>query len=156
MAPDTAKTARHPVHPGAVAFLDDEELTFMERYGDWIYIGVMVIGVFGSAFAALSSRFRRQSHEQARRLDQLLGLMRAARRCDDLVALEQLEQDADEIFAATLQVATHEEIDPNRLAAFSLALEQVRHAIGERRRLLAGLMPPEGAAVAAPQSPERA
>ena len=155
MAPDTAKTARHPVHPGAAAFIDDEELTFMERYGDWIYVGVMVIGVFGSAFAALSSRFRRQSHEQARRLDQLLGLMRAARRCEDLAALDRLEQDADEIFAATLQVATHQEIDPNRLAAFSLALEQVRHAIGERRRLLAGLMPSEAASLPAAHGAER-
>lgn len=136
-APDTAKAARHPVHPGAAAFLDDEELTFMERYGDWIYFGVMVVGFFGSAFAAVSSRFRRQSHEQARRLDQLLGIMRAARRCNDPGELDRLEQDADDIFAATLQIATHEEIDPNRLAAFSLALEQVRHAIGERRRLLA-------------------
>ena len=116
----------------------------MERYGDWIYFGVMVVGFFGSAIAAVSSRFRRQSHEQARRLDQLLGLMRAARRCDDPAELDRLEQDADDIFAATLQIATHEEIDPNRLAAFSLALEQVRHAIGERRRLLAlGIVTPD-------------
>ena len=135
-APDTAKAARHPVHPGAAAFLDDEELTFMDRYGDWIYFGVMVVGFFGSAIAALSTRFRRQSHEQARRLDQLLGLMRSARRCADAHELDRLEEKADDIFAATLAVATHEEIDPNRLAAFSLALEQVRHAIAERRRLL--------------------
>ena len=154
-APDTAKTARHPVHPGAAAFLDDEELTFMERYGDWIYFGVMVIGFFGSAVAALSSRFRRQSHEQARRLDQLLGLMRTARRCEDLAALDQLEQDADEIFAATLQVATHEEIDPSRLAAFSLALEQVRHAIGEKRRLLASMDLPQAGAAPASHATER-
>lgn len=136
MAPDTAKAARHPVHPGAAAFLDDEELTFMERYGDWIYFGVMVVGFFGSAFAAISTRFRRQSHEQAQRLDQLLSLMRTARRCADPEELDRLEEKADDIFAATLAVATHEEIDPNRLAAFSLALEQVRHAIAERRRLL--------------------
>jgi TRAP transporter TAXI family solute receptor len=142
-APDTAKTARHPVHPGAAAFLDDEELTFMDEYGDWIYFSVMVVGIFGSAFAALSTRFRRQSHEQARRLEQLLGLMRTARRCHDADELDRLEQDADDIFAATLQVAAHEEIDPNRLAAFSLALEQVRHAIGERRRLLGLGQPPE-------------
>ena len=77
-----------------------------------------------------------QSHEQARRLDQLLGLMRSARKCRDVHELDRLEEKADDIFAATLQVATHEEIDPNRLAAFSLALEQVRHAIAERRRLL--------------------
>lgn len=149
MAPDTAKAARHPVHPGAAAFLDDEELTFMERYGDWIYFGVMVIGFFGSAFAAVASRFRRQSHEQARRLDQLLGLMRSARTCKTAPELDRLEQDADDIFATTLQMATREEIDPNRLAAFSLALEQVRHAIGERRRLL-GLTLDPGAAISAP------
>lgn len=152
-APDTAKTARHPVHPGAAAFLDDEELTFMDEYGDWIYVGAMVIGIFGSAFAALSSRFRRQSHEQARRLDQLLGLMRTARGCSDAAELDRLEQDADDIFAATLQIAAHEEIDPNRLAAFSLALEQVRHAIGERRRLL-GLPQPVPAPFEQP-SPSR-
>ncbi|GGH07681.1 TRAP ABC transporter [Alsobacter metallidurans] len=135
-APDTEKGARVSVHPGAAAYLDGDEETFLDRYGDWFYIIAMVMGGVASAFAALAGRWRSRGHEQALRLEQLLRIMREARMGQDRATLDDLEQQADEVFAQTLAVASQEQIDTSRLAAFSLALEQVRHAIAERRRVL--------------------
>ena len=30
-----------PVHPGTIAYSEGETKTFFERYGDWMYIGIM-------------------------------------------------------------------------------------------------------------------
>jgi hypothetical protein len=145
-APDTSKNVKLPVHPGASAYFDDDEETFMDRYGDWFYIVAMVLGFMGSAAAALAGRLRSQHHHQAERLEALLRIMRETRGADDVARLELLEQEADDVFAETLSGASHREIDTGRLAAFTLALDQVRLAIAERRRVLQASAPETGAA----------
>lgn len=135
-APDTSKNVKLPVHPGAAAYFDDDEETFMDRYGDWFYIVAMVVGFMGSAAAALAGRLRSQHHQQAERLECLLRIMRETRCAEDGETLSRLEEEADEVFTATLTGASHSEIDTGRLAAFTLALDQVRIAIADRRRLL--------------------
>jgi TRAP transporter TAXI family solute receptor len=136
-APDTDKGARLPVHPGAAAYLNNEEESFLDRYGDWFYILAMVFGFIASAAAAIAGRWRSRTQDQAHRLEELLGIMREARTASDVGSLDVLEQRADEVFATTLSVATSQQIDTGRLTAFSLALDQVRHAIADRRRTLA-------------------
>lgn len=140
-APDTAKGAKLPVHAGASAYFDNEELTFMDRYGDWFYIMAMVIGFLGSAAAAIVGRLRSRREDQAERLERLLRILRDTRAAHDVLALDRLEQEADDCFAETLATATHQEIDTARLTAFSLALDQVRLAIADRRRFLADRAP---------------
>ena len=49
--PDTDKDAAIPVHPGAAAFIDGEEKTFLDRYSDFIWWGLMGLSVIGSAGA---------------------------------------------------------------------------------------------------------
>jgi TRAP transporter TAXI family solute receptor len=140
-APDTAKGAKLPVHAGAAAYFDNEELTFMDRYGDWFYIMAMVVGFLGSAAAAVAGRLRSRREDQAERLEQLLRILRDTRGATDVLLLDRLEQEADDCFAETLATATHQEIDTARLTAFSLALDQVRLAIADRRRFLADRVP---------------
>ncbi len=41
--PDTDKDAAIPVHPGAAAFVDGEEKTFLDRYSDYIWWGLMAL-----------------------------------------------------------------------------------------------------------------
>jgi TRAP transporter TAXI family solute receptor len=141
-APDTEKGSATPVHPGAAAYLDGTEHGFFDRYGDWIYLLAMVGGVFGSIAAALVGRLRSRTVEQAIRLEHLLRIMREARLATSPATLDRLEQEADDVFADTLNVAAHSQVDTQRLAAFSLALEQVRQAISDRRRMIG----PEGTA----------
>ncbi len=46
--PDTDKDAVIPVHPGAAAYVDGEEKSFMDRYGDYIWWGLMALSAMGS------------------------------------------------------------------------------------------------------------
>ncbi len=154
-APDTEKGAGTPVHPGAAAYLDGTEQTFLDRYGDWFYILAMLAGVLGSIAAALMGRLRTRSAEQSLRLEHLLRIMREARAATSAPTLDRLEQEADDVFAETLSVAAQAQVDTNRLAAFSLALEQVRQAIADRRRVI-GLESPRQQDAPRPKPPARA
>ena len=49
--PDTDKDAVIPVHPGAAAYVDGEEKTFLDRYSDFIWWGLMALSAMGSAGA---------------------------------------------------------------------------------------------------------
>ncbi|MFK5088296.1 hypothetical protein ACI4A4_27580, partial [Klebsiella pneumoniae] len=49
--PDTDKDATIPVHPGAAAFVDGEEKTFLDRYSDYIWWSLMAFSAMGSAGA---------------------------------------------------------------------------------------------------------
>src|SRR6195952_3577443 len=45
--PDTDKDAVIPAHPGAAAYVDGEEKTFLERYSDYIWFGLMGLSLLG-------------------------------------------------------------------------------------------------------------
>jgi hypothetical protein len=51
--PDTEKGSAEAVHPGAAAYYDNNEKSFMDRYGDWLYIGAMGFSGLGSVIAAM-------------------------------------------------------------------------------------------------------
>ena len=46
--PDTDKDAVIPAHPGAAAFVDGEEKTFLDKYSDYIWWGLMALSATGS------------------------------------------------------------------------------------------------------------
>lgn len=52
-AASTDKDAAISVHPGAKVYYDGEEQTFVEKYGDWVYIGPIIFGALASAAMAL-------------------------------------------------------------------------------------------------------
>jgi TRAP transporter TAXI family solute receptor len=139
-APNVDKGARLPVHPGSAAYFENEEQTFMERYGDWFYIAAMVFGFGASGFAAVGARMRARLHRHAERVEHLLSIVRRAREAETVQILDGLETEADGVFAETL-AASSEHTDQARLTALSLALEHVRHAISERRRHLESVRP---------------
>ena len=46
------------VHPGALAYLTDDQKSFFDKYGDGIFYGLLIFPIFGSAIAAVASYFR--------------------------------------------------------------------------------------------------
>ncbi len=140
VAPETDKGAVLPVHPGAAAFLDDDSETFFDKYSDAFYIGAMVLSVFGSALAALASRFNRMQREGiGQAIRRLLVMLRAARDAEHTAILDALEKEADDILAKCLSPEDLGSNDAQELGALGLAVDQVRHAIEERRKLLISL-----------------
>ena len=137
-APAADKGAALPVHPGALAFLDDEEESFFDKYSDAFYIGAMCLSVLGTGLAAAASRFTRyQSTDADRILRRLLEITKAVRSARHAGLLDGYEEEADELLALALAPDAVHALSVNRMGALTLALNQVRHAIAERRQSFA-------------------
>ncbi|MFJ5369429.1 TAXI family TRAP transporter solute-binding subunit [Bosea sp. CER48] len=136
--PSTDKDAPLPVHSGAAAYIDGEQETFFDRYGDWFYIGAMALSAVGTGGAALLSR---ESANRRRRamsgLDELLELLTAIRTCEDEAELARLGREADLILTRVLSDYAKGDLDTAALAAYRLAIDQVGRAVAERQRELA-------------------
>src|SRR6476620_4593309 len=57
--PDTDKDAALPAHPGAAAYIDGTERTFLEKYTDYIWFAILLLSGLGSAGAWLQHYLRR-------------------------------------------------------------------------------------------------
>jgi TRAP-type uncharacterized transport system substrate-binding protein len=137
-APPSDKGAALPVHPGVLAFLDDEEQSFLDQYSDMFYIGAMCLSVLGTALAAAMTRLKIHSGPDTDRiLRRLVELIRAARSAKQMDALDCCEQEADELLELTLALDMVHGLNPNRIGAIDLVLNQLRHVISERRQSLA-------------------
>jgi TRAP-type uncharacterized transport system substrate-binding protein len=141
-APSTEKGEVLPTHPGAAAFLDGEEETFFDKYSDIIYIGAMIGSVLVSGLATLASRLAVSGHA---RFDQLLekalNILKSGREADSLEALAKLEIQIDEILTRSLATAQMPKLDNHQLAALTLAVQQARLAIADRRSELGARSP---------------
>ena len=135
--PDTDKDAAIPVHPGAAAFVDGEEKTFLDRYSDFIWWGLMGLSAMGSAgawFAGYLKKDERNTNSTLR--DRLLDMLEAARHSDSAEELDQMQAEADGIMRDTLQCFDHGAIDEGALTAFNIALDQFHNAVADRKALL--------------------
>ena len=132
-APNTDKGASLPVHAGSAAYIDDDEQTFFDKYSDMIYIGAMLIGVLASGVTAVMGRLngtRSSALEAAvHRLVEMMGTARAAASAEDL---DTLQAEADRLMVLLLDGSSSGG-DDRRLAAFGMALDQLRAAVRDRR-----------------------
>jgi TRAP transporter TAXI family solute receptor len=136
-AASTDKDAIFPVHPGAKIYYDGEETTLMERYGDWLFYGPMLIGVLGSALVAMMRFLGLNSPPPAPPLLSRFGEVIASIKAAGTPA--ELDDVRGEINAAvdSLMVqAAAGSIDQQRTAAMALALNYVDHLMAERREAL--------------------
>jgi TRAP transporter TAXI family solute receptor len=135
--PDTDKDAVIPVHPGAAAYVDGEEKTFLDRYSDFIWWGLMGLSAMGSAgawFAGYLKKDERSNNSSLR--ERLLDMLGAARRSDSIEELDQMQTEADGILRDTLHCFEHGAIEEGALTAFNIALEQFHNAVADRKALL--------------------
>jgi TRAP transporter TAXI family solute receptor len=135
--PDTDKDAAIPVHPGAAAFVDGEEKTFLDRYSDYIWWGLMALSAMGSLgawFAGYLKKDERSNNSSLR--DRLLDMLARARRSDSAEELDQMQAEADDILRDTLHCFEHGALEEGALTAFNIALEQFHNAVADRRALL--------------------
>lgn len=137
-APDTERGLAMPTHPGAIAYLEGEQQTFMERYSDWLYVGAMLLSLAGSAGVAFWSHAAQGRRQEALQgLNRLLDLLTHARSETDEEHLAAIEREADEILAETLANMGNANLNEAGLAAYRMAFDQIGRAVGERRRTLA-------------------
>src|SRR6202021_2129217 len=135
--PDTDKDAAIPVHPGAAAFVDGEEKSFLDRYSDYIWWGLMLLSATGSAgawFAGYLKKDERNTNSSLR--ERLLDMIAVARHSDSADELDQMQAEADNILRDTLHSFEHGAVEGGALTAFNIALEQFNNAVADRKALL--------------------
>ena len=77
--PDTEKGSADAVHPGASAYYENNEKSFMDQYGDWLYISAMAFSGLGSVIAAMYGLTRARARKAALGLvDQLIEVKQVA------------------------------------------------------------------------------
>ncbi|PPQ14801.1 TRAP transporter substrate-binding protein [Bradyrhizobium sp. AC87j1] len=138
--PDTDKDAVIPVHPGAAAFVDGEEKTFLDKYSDYIWWSLMALSAMGSIgawFAGYLKKDERDNNNHQR--ERLLDMIAAARRCETTEELDQMQTEADEILRDTLRCFDHGAIEEAALTAFNIALDQFHAAVADRKAVLFSL-----------------
>ncbi|WP_280712228.1 TAXI family TRAP transporter solute-binding subunit [Bradyrhizobium sp. BR13661] len=138
--PDTDKDAVIPVHPGAAAFVDGEEKTFLDKYSDYIWWSLMALsatGSLGAWFAGYLKKDERDNNSHLR--ERLLDMLAAARKSETADELDQMQAEADEILRDTLRCFDHGAIEEGALAAFNIALDQFHAAVADRKAVLLSL-----------------
>ncbi|GGI30440.1 TRAP ABC transporter [Bradyrhizobium guangdongense] len=140
--PDTDKDAVIPVHPGAAAFVDGEEKTFLDKYSDYIWWSLMALSAMGSIgawFAGYLKKDERNTNNHQR--ERLLDMLVAARKSETADELDQMQAEADEILRDTLRCYDHGAIEEGALTAFNIVLDQFHAAIADRKVVLSSLPP---------------
>jgi TRAP transporter TAXI family solute receptor len=138
--PDTDKDAAIPVHPGAAAFVDGEEKTFMDRYSDYIWWGLMALSAMGSVGAWFAGYVRKDERSNNSSLrERLLAMIAEARKSDSTEDLDRMQAEADTILRDTLHCFEDGAIQEGALTTFNIALAQFHHAVADRRAVLMSL-----------------
>jgi len=135
--PDTDKDAFIPVHPGAAAFVDDGEKTFLDRYSDIMWWSLMALSAMGSIGAWLAGYLKKDVRSNNAPLrERLLDMITTARRGDSTEELDRIQAEADDILRDTLQRFEQGAIEEVALTSFNIALSQFHHAVADRKAML--------------------
>lgn len=137
-APSTDQDAYLPLHPGAAAVYNSTTQSFMDEYGNWIYLTPMILGGVASVLAA-AWKFLGigQPATQQGPLDSLYALGRRIRKADSETELSNIEEEIDSILAT--QRARSASGDENAVddATLNVAAHRLEGLIHDRRALLA-------------------
>ncbi|WP_375306327.1 TAXI family TRAP transporter solute-binding subunit [Bradyrhizobium sp. A11] len=140
--PDTDKDAVIPVHPGAAAFVDGEEKTFLDKYSDYIWWSLMALSAMGSIGAWFAGYLKKDERDNNSHLrERLLDMIATARKCETTEELDRMQAEADEILRDTLRCFDHGAIEEGSLTAFNIALDQFHSAVADRKAVLFSLPP---------------
>ena len=136
--PDTDKAAAIPAHPGAAAFIDGNERSFLDRYGDLMWFALLILSGMASGGAWLRSYMRRDERAHNTELrNRLLDMIAAARENGSLTELDQMQKEADDILRDTLNCFEDGAVEEDTLSAFNIALDQFHNAVADRKAWLA-------------------
>jgi TRAP-type uncharacterized transport system substrate-binding protein len=137
-APSTDPDAYLPLHPGAAAFYNGTQQSFMDEYGNWIYLTPMLLGgaatVLAGAwkFLGLGDPATGQGP-----LDSLYALGRRIRKAGTEAELSEIEQEIDDILEAQRARSARGDETAVDDATLNVAAHRLEGLIHDRRAVLA-------------------
>src|SRR5580704_2855577 len=95
--PSTDADAYLPLHPGAAAFYNGTQQSFMDEYGNWIYLTPMILGGAATVLAAAWKFLGLGNPVSEGPLDSLYALGRRIRNAGTEAELSDIEEEIDDI-----------------------------------------------------------
>jgi TRAP-type uncharacterized transport system substrate-binding protein len=136
-APSTDADAYLPLHPGAAAFYNGTQQSFMDEYGNWIYLTPMLLGGAATVLAA-AWKFLRIGEPATPEgpLDSLYALARRIRKVDTEAELSAIEEEIDNILKAERAKSAHGDERAVDAATLNVAAHRLENLIHDRRAML--------------------
>jgi TRAP-type uncharacterized transport system substrate-binding protein len=136
--PDTDASAYIPLHPGAAAFYNGTQESFLDKWGNIIFLVPMIAGGLASV-AAAAWKFLRAGAEitPEEALDALYALGRRIRTSSSVPELDEIEQEIDRVLQAQRERAASGEDETRDVTALNVAAHRLENLIHDRRLVLA-------------------
>jgi TRAP-type uncharacterized transport system substrate-binding protein len=136
-APSTDPDAFLPLHPGAANFYNGNQQSFMDEYGNWIYLTPMILGGLATVLATAWKFLGIGPSESEAPLDALYALARRIRKADTERELAAIEEDIDNILRAQRAKAATGDETAVDAATLNVAAHRLENLIHDRRAALA-------------------
>ncbi|AHY54344.1 hypothetical protein BJS_01730 [Bradyrhizobium japonicum SEMIA 5079] len=136
-APSTDQDAYLPLHPGAAAVYNSTTQSFMDEYGNWIYLTPMVLGGAATMLAAAWKFLGLGNRATDGPLDSLYALARRIRKVDTEAELSDIEDEIDGILKAERAKSAAGDESAVDDATLNVAAHRLESLIHERRTLIA-------------------
>ena len=140
-SPSTDADAYLALHPGAAAFYNGTQQSFMDEYGNWIYLTPMILGGFATVLAAAWKFLGIAPAGSIGPLDSLYALARRIRKADSLAELETIEDEIDDILKAEGAKAADGDKSAVDATTLNVAAHRLENLIHDRQRILANGSP---------------
>ncbi len=137
-APSTDPDAYLPVHPGAAAFYNGTQQSFIDKYSNAIYLTPMVLGGIASVLAA-AWKFLGIGNPETRQgpLDSLYALARRIRVVEKDTELSDIEEEIDNILNAERIKAESGDESAVDDATLNVVAHRLENLVQDRRAMLA-------------------
>jgi TRAP transporter TAXI family solute receptor len=136
-APSTDQDAYLPLHPGAAAVYNGTQQSFMDEYGNWIYLTPMILGGAATVLAAAWKFLGLGSQKSDGPLDSLYALGRRIRKAVTEAELSDIEEEIDGILKAQRAKTAAGDESAVDDATLNVAAHRLESLIHDRRTMLA-------------------
>jgi TRAP-type uncharacterized transport system substrate-binding protein len=146
-AASTDSDAYLPAHPGAAAFYNGTQQSFLDKWGNAIFLTPMILGGIASVLAAAWKFLRDgkpRKKEQA--LDSLYALGRRIRTAERESDLSEIEREIDRVLQMQREKAGAGDENALDATTLNVAAHRLQSLVHDRRTLLAAR--PDGKAMA--------
>jgi TRAP-type uncharacterized transport system substrate-binding protein len=136
-SPSTDADANVPLHPGAAAFYNGNQQSFMDEYGNWIYLTPMILGGIATVLAGAWKFLGIGQSESEAPLDSLYALTRRIRKADTPAELVSIEDEIDNILRKQRAKAAMGDENALDATTLNIAAHRLENLIHDRKAALA-------------------
>jgi hypothetical protein len=136
-APSTDSDAYLPVHPGAAAFYNGTQKSFLDQWGNAIFLAPMIFGALVSVAAAWKFLRDGEPPKSEKAPDSLYALGRRIRSAEGEQELSEIEREIDKVLQMQRVKAAAGDENALDVTTLILAAHRLQSLVHDRRTLLA-------------------